>query len=361
MCAQTFPELKSQVHSEPDNLKKINLLKEASSELSQFIPSQQAEYWFLLGSSLLKQRKMKEAVLSFTKGIDLYHNNKLPNSSLLVNLHIERSRTAGSVNFSDTAACDDRKQALFIAREIAEQSLIAKSIAYYAKCLQSEQYGISKSLKLFDEAFNIAKNQQLAPTIKGIIYNQAATLSFSALLYDKAYEYNMLSYELFTPTNDISSIYFSILNAVHYSIALVDIELARKHLYELMQFSEKHVKFKGAKIKFNYLSAKVAELEQNWPLSISFLEAGLNEAKNSQNVSYIQATYELLSIAYFRVGEIEKSYQTLAAVEKLYPNKKPIKKELLLIKGVMVGNSAEIAKSAFNLIDKEKTIKKSFC
>lgn len=360
MCAQTFPELKTQLHSEQDNLKKISLLKAAESGLSQYRLNHQAEYWFLLGKILNKQREMNDAISAFTLGIKIYSTQEIPRSSLLVNLYIERSKTSISVDHFNTSACEDRERALLIAREMAEPSLIAKSIAYYAKCLQSEQHGISKSLKLFDEAFDIAQNQQLNLSIKQIIYNQAATLSFRALLYDKAYEYNMLSYELFTAENDIGSIYVSILNAIHYSIALVDVKLAKQHLSELMLFSEQHEKFKGAKLKFYYLSAKVAQLEQDWPLSISFLEAGLTEIKNSQNVSYIQATYELLSIAYFRVGEVEKSYQTLSIVEKIYPNKKLVKKEVLLIKGVIADSPVEIVKSALKLIDKEKQSKNLF-
>ena len=50
----------------------------------------------------------------------------------------------------------------------------------------------------FNEAFDIAKTHPLNEKIKQIIYNQAATLAFQALLYDKAYEYNMLAYQSFT-------------------------------------------------------------------------------------------------------------------------------------------------------------------
>ncbi len=358
--AQTFTELKEQVQSEKNNIQKLNLLKAADRELSQYLPYQQAEYWFLLGSSLVKQRKMNDAMAAFTKAIDIFNKHNIPPSNLLINLHIERARSAGNVDYYNTSDCKDREQALLFSRELAQPSLIAKSIAYYAKCLQSEEYGISKSLKLFDEAFNIAKTQQLDPAIKEIIYNQAATLSFRALIYDKAYEYNKLAYESFRVGNDLNSIYVSIVNAVHYSTALVDIELAKQHLAELDLFSKKHPKFTGAKLKFYYLSAKVAQLEQNWPLSISFLEAGLKEIKNSQNISYIQATYELLSISYFRVGDLKKSYQVLSAVEERYPDKKPIKKGVQLIKGVMTDKPVEIAKYAFKLIDKERQSKNNF-
>jgi len=360
VSAQTFPELKTQLQSEKDNVKKLSLLKAVNNEVSDYSLVQQAEYWFLLGESFTKQRQMNEAVSAYTKGIEIHKKQKLSPSSLLVNLHIERARSAGNMDYYNTTDCKDREQALLIARKLALPNLIAKSIAYYAKCLQSKEHGISKSLELFDEAFSIAKTQQLNPLIKQIIYNQAATLSFRALIYDKAYEYNKLAHQSFAETNDISSVYVSIVNAVHYSTALVDAALAKQHLFELKEFSKKHTKFNGAMLKYYYLSAKVAQLEEDWPASISFLEAGLNELENSQNISYIQATYELLSISYFRIGEIEKSYQTLLAVEKLYPNKKAIKKEVLLIKGVMEENPVEIAKSAFKLIDKEKQSKNSF-
>jgi len=360
ICAQTFPEVKKQIQSEKDNIKKLNLLTEAKKKISLYTPHQQAEYWFLLGKSFENQRKMNNAMEAYTKAIELYTKYKLPPSSLLVDLHIDRARSAVTVDYYNTSDCKDREHALLLARGLAQPNLIAKSIAYYAKCLQSEEHGISKSLKLFDEAFNIAKKEQLSSNIKQVIYNQAATLSFRSLFYDKAYEYNMLAYELSIGTDDIGSVYAATVNAVHYSIALADIELAKQHLSELALFSEKYLEFNDAKLKYYYLSAKVAQLEQNWLLSISFLEAGIKEITMGQNVSYIQATYELLSISYFRAGEIEKSYQTLTAVEKMYPNKQPIKKEVFLIKGVMIKGSVEVAQAAFKLIDEEKQSKNNF-
>lgn len=358
--AQTFTSLEQSFNTESDNLKSLKQLKEAEYLVSSFTASQQAQYWFMLGTALQKQRKLNDAVTAFSKGIDIHKNHKLANSSLLVDLLIERSRAAGSVDYYNTTPCEDRKLALQISREIEQPSLIAKSIAYYAKCLQSKEHGISKSLKLFDEAFTIAKTQKFPAIIKQIIYNQAATLSFRALVYDKAYEYNKIAHKSFAATNDINSIHVSIINAIHYSTALIDIDLAKQHLEELKEFSAQHPKFNGVMLKYYYLSAKVAQLEDDWPLSISHLESGLTEIKNSQNISYIQATYELLSIAYFRVGQTEKSYQTLAKLKQLYPNKKPIKQEVLLIKGLMEDNPDNIVKSAFKLIDKEKHSKNNF-
>lgn len=358
--AQSFDELKHEVNLERDNLKKLTLLMAVNKQLKHYSPTQQAEYGLLLGTNLVNQRKINDALSAFTEAINIYSHHQLAPSSLLVNLLIERARVIANIDHYNTTDCTDRKQALVFSRELEQPSLIAKSIAYYAKCLQSEAHGISKSLELFDEAFSIAKNKNLSPALKQIIYNQAATLSFRALIYDKAYEYNKLAYQSFTEKNDIISIYNSILNAIHYSTALIDIELAWQHLAELEQFSQKHTELKDAKLKFYYLSAKVAQLQQNWPSSISFLESGLKEVKNSQNISYIQATYELLSISYFKIGELEKSYQTLLTVESMYPNKKPIKKEVLLIQGVMAEQPISVAKSAFKLIDKERQSKNNF-
>jgi len=357
---QSFIELKNQLQSTNNDIDKLSLLQKTESQVAHFNDTEQSQYWFLLGTHYEKQRQLNDAVAAFTNGINLHNSHNLSPSSLLVNLHIERSRAAGSVDYYNTTACEDREKALLFAREILQPSLIAKSIAYYAKCLQSEEHGITNSLKLFDEAFTIAKTQKLAPLIKQIIYNQAASLSFRSLIYDKAYEYNKLAHEAFLATNDTNNVYVSIINAIHYSTALVDLKLAKQHLTELRLFAEKQPKFKGAMLKFYYLSAKIAQLEEDWPLSISFLETGLTEIENSQNISYIQATYELLSIAYFRIGNIEKSYQTLSTVEQLYPDKKPIKKEILLIKGMMTDKPDEIAISAFKLIDKEKQSKNRF-
>jgi two-component system, OmpR family, sensor histidine kinase BaeS len=358
--AQSFNELKNKIGIEQDNLKKLSLLQEMNNELTNYSLTEQAEYGLLLGNSLVKQNKMKEGLSKYTDAINLYNTHKLSPSSELVNLLIARSRALSNIDHSNTAYCKDREEALIFSRKLEQPNLIAKSIAYYAKCLQSKEYGISKSLKLFDEAFTIAKEQQLSQTSKQIIFNQAASLSFRALIYDKAYEYNKLALQSFTETNDINSIYNSTLNAIHYSIAMVDVDIASQHLAELEKFSDIHPEFKDDKLKFYYLSAKVAQLQQNWPSSILYLEAGLNEIKNSQNTSYIQATYELLSISYFRIGDLDKSFQTMSAVKTMYPDKKPIKKEILLIQGVMAEKPIEIAKSALQLIDKEIQSKNNF-
>ena len=279
--AQTFPEFKKQIQSEENNIKRIRLLKKATSSLGQYSLSQQAEYWFLLGKSLNKQHQMVAAYNAFTKAINIYIKQDLPPSSLIVNLLIERARVVANIDHYNTSSCKDREQALYLARELSQLSLIAKSIAYYAKCLQSEEHGISKSLQLFEEAFNIAKTEQLNFAIKQIIFNQAASLYFRALIYDKAYEYNKLAYDSFIATNDVNGVYHSILNAVHYSIALVDIALAWQHLNELERFAKQNPEFNDAKLKFYYLSAKAAQLEKNWPLSISFLKAAMKESQNS--------------------------------------------------------------------------------
>ncbi len=357
---QSFIEFKNQLKLASNNLDELSFLQEAETQLKHFSYSEQSLYWFLRGENHEEQRQLNDAVIAFTKGIELHKEHKLPASELLVKLLIERSIAAGSIDYYNATPCEDRERALLISREIAQPSLIAKSIAYYAKCLQNKEQGISKSLKLFDEAFDIAKNQKLEPIIKQIIYNQAASLSFRALIYDKAYEYNALAHQSFAATNDMNSVYASIINAIHYSTALVDLDLAKQHLVELKEFSKEQPKYIGAMLKFYYLSAKVAQLEEDWPQSIIFLEAGLKETTNSQNISYIQATYELLSIAYFRVGKIEQSYQILKKVEQLFPNKKPIKKEVLLISGLMNNKPTNITKSAFKLIDKERQSKNNF-
>jgi len=358
--AQTFPQLKEQIQSEQKNQKKLALLNAVKNELAQYQSEQQAEYWLLLGRVLAKQHQMNEAILAFTKAIDIFAEFELTPSNILVDLYIERSIATTSLDFFNSYACEDRERALTLSRELAQLNLIAKSIAYYAKCLQTEQHGITKSLKLFDEAFDIAKNQQLDLLTKQIIFNQAATLSFRALMYDKAYEYNNVAQELYTSTNSINSIYVSILNAIHYSIALVDETLAKQHLSELERFSQQYPQFIDAMLKFYYLSAKVAQLDENWPLSVYFLERGIEEISHGQNVSYIQATYELLSISYFRIGDIEKSYETLTTVEVMYPNKKPIKQEVMLIKASKANNPLEIVRSAFELTDKQQQLKNNF-
>jgi len=356
--ALSFIELKKQVELKQLNSEKISILSNVN--LESFTSPQQAEYWLLLGNHLEKQHKMNEAKTAFSNGIAIYKNLQLSPSETLVNLYIMRARVTSNIDHFNTSDCTDREYALHLARKIQKPNLIAKSIAYYAKCLQSEEHGMTKGLKLYDEAFTIAKQHPLPADIKQVIYNQAASLAFRSLMYEKAYEYNMLAYKSFTQTNDIKSIYNSILNAIHYSTALANTEFAWQHLSELDDFSNEHPKLKDAKLKFNYLSAKVAQLDNNLALSIQYLEAGLTEITNSQNVSYIQATYELLSINYFKIGEFDKSYQTLLAVEKLYPNKKPIKKEVLLIKGVMSSKPQDIVKSALKLIDKEKHSKNNF-
>jgi len=356
--ALSFIELKKQVELKLLSSEKISIL--SNVKLDSFTSVQKAEYWLLLGNNLEKQHKMNEAQTAFNNGIAIYRSQKLSPSEVLVNLYIMRARVTSNIDHFNKTDCKDREQALSISRRIEKPNLIAKSIAYYAKCLQSEEHGMSESLKLYDEAFNIAKQHHLSPEIKQIIFNQAATLSFRALMYDKAYEYNMMVYKSFTQTNDTKSIYNSILNSVHYSTTLANTKLAWQHLAELDDFSNEHPKLKDAKLKFNYLSAKVAQLDNNLALSIQYLEAGLKEVNNSQNVSYIQATYELLSINYFKMGKIDKSYQTLLAVDKLYPNKKPIKKEISLIRGVMSSTPEDIAKSALKLIDKEKQSKNNF-
>jgi len=358
--AQTFPQLKAQIQSEQKNQKKLALLNEVKNKLAQYQPAQQVEYWFLTGRVLAKQHHMNEAITAFTKAIESFSLFELTPSNILVDLYIERSIATTSLDFFNSYACEDRERALTLSRELAQLSLIAKSIAYYAKCLQTEQHGITKSLKLFDEAFDIATNQQLDLLTKQIIFNQAATLSFRALMYDKAYEYNNVAQELYTSTNDISSIYVSILNAIHYSIALVDISLAKQHLAELERFYQHYPEFIDALLKFYYLSAKVAQLDENWPLSVYFLERGIEEISHGQNVSYIQATYELLSISYFRVGDIDKSYETLSTVEAMYPNKKAIKQEVLLIKASRANNPIDIVRSAFELSDKQQQSKNTF-
>jgi signal transduction histidine kinase len=358
--ASLFVELKNNVESKENNIEKAHLLDSALEPENSLSLTEQAEYWHNLGINLEKQHKMLEAKSAFTKSIDIYLKNNLSETETLINAFIMRARVTSNIDHFNKTDCKDREQALSISRRIKKPNLIAKSIAYYAKCLQSEEHGMSKGLKLYDEAFNIAKQHQLPENIKQVIYNQAASLAFRSLMYEKAYEYNMLAYKSFTQTNDIKSIYNSILNAIHYSTALANTKLAWQHLAELDDFSNEHPKLKDAKLKFNYLSAKVAELDNNLALSIQYLEAGLTEITNSQNVSYIQATYELLSINYFKIGEIDKSYQTLLAVEKLYPNKKSIKKEVLLIKGVMSSKPQDIVKSALKLIDKEKHSKNNF-
>jgi len=358
--AQTFPQLKAQIQSEQKNQKKLALLNEVKNKLAQYQPAQQVEYWLLTGRVLAKQHHMNEAITAFTKAIESFSLFELTPSNILVDLYIERSIATTSLDFFNSYACEDRERALTLSRELAQLSLIAKSIAYYAKCLQTEQHGITKSLKLFDEAFDIATNQQLDLLTKQIIFNQAATLSFRALMYDKAYEYNNVAQELYTSTNDISSIYVSILNAIHYSIALVDISLAKQHLAELERFYQHYPEFIDALLKFYYLSAKVAQLDENWPLSVYFLERGIEEISHGQNVSYIQATYELLSISYFRVGDIDKSYETLSTVEAMYPNKKAIKQEVLLIKASRANNPIDIVRSAFELSDKQQQSKNTF-
>jgi len=279
----------------------------------------------------------------------------------LVNMLIDRARNARLIDLLNfQKGCKDLKIALSLARELSHNELIAKSLALISRCIYSKDKDVKSSLVLLNEAFSIAKNQQLPNNILSVIYNQAAVLYAQLAMYDKAYEYNILAYDIYQEANNSFNSYIALINLISNSITSGKFEQANKHLKQLEQFALEQTNFKDALLKYYYFSARVAQEQNNWPLSIFLLEKAIAELDNAKQAAYIQTTYERMSFSYFRLGDINKTKKYLSIRDNIYLNKKVIVKELIAIKHLLESKPTNALNASFELINAERKKKYDF-
>ena len=361
-AGQTFNDIKDKVALANTNDKKLLILQQSKNEIVQYSPYQQAEYWYLLAQIQLMHHKVKSSIDSSSKGIKLYQKHNLSATTLLVNLYLDRATKSKRIHLLNfQSGCDDIQQALLFARQLNNHpELIAKSLAFHSRCVYKSSNNIKTSLEPLNEAFSISQKQQLPSEILSIIYNQAAILYAKFAIYDKAYEYNLLSYSMYKKSKKFPSVYVSLINLISNSITSGKFEQAKQHLQALHQFAIEQPNFTDTRLKYYYFSARVAQELNNWSQSISYLSKAIEELDNTEQDTYIQATYERMSFSYFRIGDLVNSNKYLAILEKRYPDKKVIVKELIVMKTLINDNSIAAINASFDLMSDERKKKNDF-
>jgi len=358
---QTFNEFITKLAQAENNTEKLVILQDAKQVIDSFSFYQQAEFWHRLGRLQPSANQLKKSVESYSKGIEIYEKHQLPESPLLVNLLIDRARSAVRLDILKfQIGCEDLTQAIQLSRKIGNQALIAKSLAVNARCIYRKNNETKLSLELLNEAFAISQKQQLPDETLSLLYNQAAILYARFALYDKAYEYNLLSYQVYLESNNYVNMYTALGNLISNCITSGKFERAQSHLEQLYQFSLQHPELKDVQLKYYFFSARVAQEQKKWLKSIDLLKKAILEVGNTEQETYIQATYERLSFSYFRQGDIKNSQKYFTLANQLYPNKPLVVKELKSIKTLVEHKSLDALNNAFDLLNNERSKKYQF-
>jgi signal transduction histidine kinase len=359
--AQIFQALELAFNKEDDLQKQLLILNKSKTSLSNYSITDQASYYFMLGKVHQKTSKLNLALQSYNWGISLLLENKLPPSILLADLYLSRSTINNEINHNFKDSCIDREKSLSIERQLTNNhARLAETISNYAVCQYDTEHGIAPAITLFDEAIEISQSYELTNDQQATIYNRAGLLYNSASLYDMAYKNNKRAYILWKKDDNDLGILYMLTNMIHNCIDLGDFNLAQQHLDQMYQFILERSEFKDTLITYYYIAGKLAYTQKDWLLSIDFFTLAKEERKNSDEKSYIQASYELLSTAQFRAGLIEESFKTIDELNVHFPSQPAIKKEVVAIIEFKNENKVNALNTALNLWDVEKESKRNF-
>ncbi len=359
--AKSFTELEQEILSLPHSKERVLRLNNAKEFVPNYTKIEQANYYLLLGTAQQKTSHLNLALESFTQAINILTKNNAPPSILLADLYSFRASSKKEIDQSSVWHCDDRKISLVIERKIPNNhARIAEGISDYAACLYSEEVGISAATKLFEEAIEISQKYQLTLDQQATIYNRAALLYQMVGIFDAAYKYTQLALQLWKEDHNLIGVLYMQTNLINSSISMEKWPLAQQHLNEKYQFIAQHPELKGALLIAHYMSGKLAYIQKNWLLSIKFLKLAIEERKNSDEKSYIQASFELLSVAQFRAGLYQESYTTIDEFQAVYPNAPSIKKDILPVIALKNDTAEKALLEAYHLLDLEKKAKRNF-
>jgi len=361
----SFNELARQLAAIEDKQDKLLLLKSAEVKVPSYNIEDQAEYFFEVGKIHLSIAELNLSLTSFTRGIELLTLNDIPVSTLLADLYSYRAASKKEITQDPNEYCNDKKLSLFVERKLVNnQARVAEALSDYAPCLYHKNTDISAAIALLNEAIKIGQEHQLTLEQEATIYNRAASLYRKVNLHEQAYKYNKLAYQKWKQDNNKAGIVYMLSNMASNAIYSENYALAQQHLNEKYQFIAENPEVKKALLNTHYLSGKLAYMQKNWQQSIYFLSLAIEERRNSDEIPYIQASYELLSIAQFRAGQVQDSFSTLDSLKEIFPNSPPFKKEVTAILALKNSKSTQVSNAALNeaftLLDTERKARREF-
>ncbi|ABZ75313.1 diguanylate cyclase [Shewanella halifaxensis HAW-EB4] len=266
-----------------------------------------AQLRFLYGKQYERNRKLDQAIASYDKAIALMQ--PLGVSDLLIESHLERSFVLYLKTNDPEAYCVDRKKALVFARQQGNNELLAKTLTQNAFCY-NKVTNVHQGLALLDEAMLIINTDGSANhTRKAMIYNATGSLYRTVGLHKRGYMNFEKAYQAWSEVDDTQDMFNMLHNMISEAIKLRDWEKARHNIERQFALVRSTPEFADFGF-FAHLNAGRVELAtHHYVEAIEHLKHAISLKETTREQYFISSSYQFLSLAYLRVGDVKKAAQ----------------------------------------------------
>ncbi|WDE05925.1 GGDEF domain-containing protein [Thalassomonas viridans] len=357
---QNLSGIEQKLQTITDPAAQLDFLLSRQSEISAFDRQQQAQYWFLLGSSQEKNKQLEQALASFSEAVRLsqaYHQGP---SVLLVESLLERAYVRYLQTYDTRLYCPDRKLALEQARQLGNKPLLVKVLVRYAFCFKDFNADLPRGLALLDEAIAIATHSQLSPREHAMIYNASGLLYKNYHVYEKSYDFLNKAYQQWASVNDYQDMFNMQFSLVDTAIDMKRFDLAAKHVDTLFYLAKNQKQFNDFSF-FSHLSAGYLAYSQGkFKESVAQLQLALEQSDKTGEVYFIRRVHTFLIINYFRLGKFSESQEQLATYRSAFPGHEIDSAEILAISAFLDGKHSHAMEQFYRHLDQEVDKRRDF-
>jgi diguanylate cyclase (GGDEF)-like protein len=318
---QTFSDIEQRIEQIKTPAEKLAFLQKRQTEIANFNAYEQAKFWLQLGLVQDKNNLLDEAILSFSKSIDLFENNQLPISKEWPNSYIERSYMYYLKTYDPQIYCPDRQKALTLARELNEGDTLVRALINRAFCFTQSPQQLSTGMALLEEAIKIAEYNDLPKNLYAMIYNASGNLYLKNKIYDKAYEFILKAYQQWQSVDDYKDMFNMQHSMVTLAIEQHDYVLAQQHVKTMFLLSQQQPQYQDFPFFSHYNAGLLAYSEKHYNKASIEFEQCLQLAQTTQETFFIQETKRYLAISYFRTDRLVASQALIEQIKSEGPDK----------------------------------------
>jgi diguanylate cyclase (GGDEF)-like protein len=328
--AATTEDLLNQLEATEDAQVALKLIHQIEP-VSALSVLDQGRYYARLG--LVQEDALHDidaAEVSFNRAITLLEPMDKPIQAL-ADAYYERAYIKYLRTYNPDVYCPDRELAVAMTRQLNNTDLLVKYLAALSICHKDSPEQFQKALALLNEAMSLAEKNNLSADRRSMIYNATSLAYRTNQLYDKAYEYTQLAYDLWASVDDRQSMDDMQHTLVGDAINLGELDKAEEHARQLFKLADTSPDFKNFRFFAYYDTGLVAMAKKELPRAIKLFEQAKTEEKNTEEEMFVALNRMQLARAYFENGNTESALQETAHVTQLpaYKSFQPGEKQFI--------------------------------
>lgn len=310
-------------NSQHSSLTTLLASKETPEEQLEFLRSleknlpgktldERAQYWFLLGTVLEKNKQLQQAKHAFTQTIEMLQTQEnVLQTSLLIKALIERSYIKYLQSNDSKQYCADRKRAYGLVSPNLSPELQVRTRVQYAFCFQLDKSLFSTALALLNDALDIAKDHKLTANTHAMIYNASGNVYIANQLFDKAHTYLNNAYKQWKSVNDYTDMFNMLHSLTDINIQRMQFELAQSYVDEMFSMAKQHKRYEDFLFFAHYNAGLLDLARSNIHGAIEHYTQAISLEQTTQETFFVKRAYQYLIESHYRIGQDKEAYTTL--------------------------------------------------